>query len=212
MAAEPKPKKRELILAAALKLFNAQGSHKVSTNHIARAMGISSGNLYYHFENKEHIIRELLARLIEGFDSLVGARGEVKSGPDFIVQTISATSQLIYAYRFIYIELAALLARDEMFKSMYHDIKARRTQEFVALFDLSAQMQGRRQIVTPEERDAMIFIMWTYAEGIITALHTSNICVTPVSIQTHFKKIVYIFKAYLQPGLWSELARKLDLM
>ena len=211
MTVKPKLKRRELILATALKLFNKQGSHKVTTNHIAKAMGISPGNLYYYFKNKEHIIRELLTRLIKGFDSLVRIPGKTKSGLDLIAETIAATSELIYSYRFIYIELAALLARDEIFKAMYHDIKDRRAKEFVLAFAFLAQMGVFRQGITAEERDAVIFIMWTYAEGIITALHTSNIQVTPATIQTHFKKIVYIFKTYLQPEQWSALAQKLDL-
>ena len=208
---QPKPKRNELILNMALKLFNEQGSHKVTTNHIAKAMGISTGNLYYYYKNKEHIIRELLARLIEGFDSLLHMRTEVKSAIDLIAETIAATAELIYAYRFIYIELAALLSRDKMLKAMYHAIKDRRASEFVLLFDFIAQRGVFRQNITPEERDAIIFFIWTYVEGIITALHTSNIQVTPASIQTHLKKIVYLSKAYLQPEVWLELAQKLDL-
>jgi AcrR family transcriptional regulator len=211
MTVKPKTKRRERILATSLQMFNEQGSHKVSTNHIAKAMGISPGNLYYHFKNKEHIIRELLACLIEGFDSLVQVRGELKSGIDLIAETIEATAQLIYAYRFIYIELAALLTRDEMFKAMYYDIKTRRAQEFATLFDFVSQMGGFQQSIATEEQDAIVFIVWTYAEAIITALHTSNIPVTPATIQDHFKKIVYILKAHLTPVLWSELTRKLDL-
>jgi AcrR family transcriptional regulator len=208
---EPKTRRSESILNTALQLFNQQGSHSVTTNHIAKAMGISPGNLYYHYKNKEHIIRGLLARLIDAFDALVHLQPEGQSGLDLVAQTIAATAELIYTYRFIYIELAALLARDDRFKAMYHDIKDRRAGEFVWLFDFLTQMGVFRQNVSPEERDALIFIMWTYVEGIITALHTSNIQVTAASVQTHLKKIVYIAKAYLQPKLWSELAQKLDL-
>ena len=211
MTVKPKAKRRDLILATSLQLFNEQGSHKVSTNHIAKAMGISPGNLYYHFKNKEHIIRELLARLVEGFDSLVQVRGEFKSGIDLIAEAIEATAELIYAYRFIYVELAALLTRDEMFKTMYCDIKARRAEEFATLFDFVTQMGGFRHRIPPEEQDAIVFIMWTYAEAIITALHTSNIPVTPAAIRDHYKEIVYILKAHLTPALWSELARELGL-
>jgi AcrR family transcriptional regulator len=207
----PSAKKRDSILATALKLFNANGSHKVTTNHIAREMGISPGNLYYHFKNKEHIIRELLVRLIDGFDSLVRIEGEAASGIDIIVATLDATAELIHTYRFIYIELAALLSRDDDFKAMYHDIKERRAREFALLFGLVDGMGVFRQTITPEERDAVIFIIWTYAEGIITALHTSNIPVTTASIKIHFKKIAYFLKAYLQPAIWRELSQKLGL-
>ena len=54
---------RQRIIDAALMLFNDQGTGAVSTNHIADAAGISPGNLYYHFRNKEEIIRVLFERL-----------------------------------------------------------------------------------------------------------------------------------------------------
>ena len=55
---------RERILDAALALFNDSGTARISTNHIAAAAGISPGNLYYHFQNKEEIIRALFERTV----------------------------------------------------------------------------------------------------------------------------------------------------
>ena len=60
---------REKILDTALTLFNNEGTAAVSTNHIAEAAGISPGNLYYHFKNKEEIIRELFERLFAANDA-----------------------------------------------------------------------------------------------------------------------------------------------
>lgn len=211
MSSPAKPKKRDLILDTALALFNEQGSHKVTTNHIASAMGISPGNLYYHFKNKEHIIRELLARLIAGFDALVQLDDRATSGLDLMVRTIQATTDLLFDYRFIYIELAALLARDDEFKVTYNAIKTRRAAEFVFLFEMLAPLGVFRRVITPEERDALIFIGWTYAEGIITALSTSNIPVTREAVHTHFKRFVFLLKAYLQPAVWAELAQKMEI-
>ena len=54
-------KTRDRILQASLELFNTQGERSVSTNHLAAHLGISPGNLYYHFRNKQAIIAELLA-------------------------------------------------------------------------------------------------------------------------------------------------------
>src|SRR5215210_4307966 len=50
---------KERVLGAALRLFNEKGTAAVSTNHIAEAAGISPGNLYYHYRNKEEIIAGL---------------------------------------------------------------------------------------------------------------------------------------------------------
>ncbi len=40
---------RSAILDMAVKLFNQHGSQSVSTNRIAAEMGLSVGNLYYHY-------------------------------------------------------------------------------------------------------------------------------------------------------------------
>lgn len=56
-------KTRDRILETARTLFNDSPVHTVTTNHIAAAAGISPGNLYYHFRNREQIVLELFDRM-----------------------------------------------------------------------------------------------------------------------------------------------------
>jgi AcrR family transcriptional regulator len=61
---------KDAIIDKARELFNAEGTARVSTNHIAAALGISPGNLYYHYRNKTEIVRALFARFEAESDSV----------------------------------------------------------------------------------------------------------------------------------------------
>lgn len=56
---------RERILESAIEQFNRSGTVATTTNHISAELGISPGNLYFHFRNKEEIIRELFGRMCQ---------------------------------------------------------------------------------------------------------------------------------------------------
>ena len=51
---------RSLVLDAALRLFSHQGFRATSVRDIADAAGVSTGNVYHHFKDKETLFHELL--------------------------------------------------------------------------------------------------------------------------------------------------------
>lgn len=53
-----------LILETALALFAEQHYDAVSVRDIAEACGINAGLIYYYFENKDELLRQVLARAI----------------------------------------------------------------------------------------------------------------------------------------------------
>lgn len=71
-------KTRDKIVYAALELFNQHGERNITTNHIADHIEISPGNLYYHFRNKQEIVREIFAlysaELLERFTPIQGSQ------------------------------------------------------------------------------------------------------------------------------------------
>ena len=104
------------ILETARRLFNESNTQAVTTNHIAKEMGISPGNLHYHYKNREEIIR-MLYKQLHSESSL-----EVDELPKDI-DTLNAHHKLLikvqWKYRFFFRELLFLFSRDEELRVMY---------------------------------------------------------------------------------------------
>ena len=62
--ANPKPSKREAILAAMLDVVVEQGFHEAPMSLIAGRAGASAGLIYHHFPSKEAIIQALYERIV----------------------------------------------------------------------------------------------------------------------------------------------------
>jgi len=94
-------KTRDRILAQSLELFNAEGAPGVTTNAIAAELGMSPGNLYYHFKNKQQIIEQLLRR----FDDVLAPFGSAPESVhelDDLWLALHLLFENIDAYRFVY--------------------------------------------------------------------------------------------------------------
>ncbi len=99
------------ILETALALFNAEGEPNVTTNAIADEMDISPGNLHYHFHKKRDIVEALFARFDHDISQLL-VPDEVRQADvvDAWMQ-LHATFEIMWSYRFVYRDLAQLLAK-----------------------------------------------------------------------------------------------------
>ena len=129
-------KTRERILATALRLFNESGTGPVSTNHIAEALGISPGNLYYHFSNKEEIIRALFEQQFARWDGDYAFPDDRLPNLDDLQQLVRTTFVTAWEYRFMYRELIALLRRDTQLHQRWVDVRERGFEGFHELFNL----------------------------------------------------------------------------
>ena len=67
MASKAPRRTAERILASALGLFNRFGEPNVATTMVAADLGISPGNLYYHYPGKED-------RLYRPFQAVCGSK------------------------------------------------------------------------------------------------------------------------------------------
>ena len=104
------------ILETARKLFNESNTQSVTTNHIAKEMGISPGNLHYHYSNREEIIRLLYRQM----------REEMTLSIDELPTTLAELSEhqksligIQWEYRFFFREMLFLFSRDAVLKEQY---------------------------------------------------------------------------------------------
>jgi AcrR family transcriptional regulator len=111
MARKAPRRTAERILEVTLGLFNRFGEPNVSTTLIAAELGISPGNLYYHYPAKDALINSLFDRYENALRALLPAAGEVRDVEDawFFLHTLF---ELIWQYRFLYRDLNDLLSKN----------------------------------------------------------------------------------------------------
>jgi AcrR family transcriptional regulator len=120
-------KANEKAIIAAIRLFRQNGTVSVTTNHIAEAAGISPGNLYYHFRNKEEIIREVFEYIIRFMDHVWSP---IEGAPDQAISRVLLRLLTLYrSYGFFYRDLPELLRRDPILKTRYLELRNRRFTE-----------------------------------------------------------------------------------
>ncbi len=111
---------KETILQTAIDLFNDMGTARVTTNLIAKEAGISPGNLYYHFTDKAHIIREIFERMTSDWDEV--NKVFLETGPQFedlMTEFITANFKLLWEYRFYSREMVPLINADPILKERH---------------------------------------------------------------------------------------------
>jgi AcrR family transcriptional regulator len=111
-------KTKEKILLASIELFNRSGVNAVTTNHIAKAMEISPGNLYFHYDNKEEILAELFRRMMKETYSIWGPKKVKAASP---MNFIDANFEIYWKYRFFHREMYSLRRKDPALAKMWKE-------------------------------------------------------------------------------------------
>jgi AcrR family transcriptional regulator len=154
---------RDRVVGAAVRLFNESGTAAVSTNHIAGAAGVSPGNLYYHFRNKEEIIREIWDRIDALWASSYAPPGG-SLGVDGLGAVVEKTFSRLWEYRFFYRELGALTRRDPELRRRYLIVRGRGLEGTEALLRGFVETGVLRGLEDPVEVSRLAKILMLVAE------------------------------------------------
>jgi len=128
MQRKPKRQTRERILETALALFNRYGEPSVTTSAIALEMGISHGNLYYHYRSKEKIVEDLFETFAADIERTLAAPERRPTHVEDVWLFLHLVFEAIFRYRFLYRDLNELLSRHRLIETRFKRILARKTE------------------------------------------------------------------------------------
>ena len=138
---------RAQILDAALGLFSHQGFRATSVRDIAAKSGVSTGNVYHHFKDKETIFRELLDvywRAIDSPDFPVNRALTRGSFPENLEDIGRASRESVALYRpyvtLIYVDVVEF---EGMHIRKFYSEMAGRFERFVALHKEEMKIEGK---------------------------------------------------------------------
>lgn len=149
-----KSKTKEKIKQVSIKLFNENETLSITTNHIAKEAGISPGNLYYHYKNKEEIIREIYSEMSNDFEDFNSFKKIASSDNPLkeLSNTFDKLSVLFWEYRFLIRDSALLMALDKKLKEHFTKNQEKRIKQIEGLL----RFLIKEEIITPFNEEELI--------------------------------------------------------
>ncbi len=121
---------KDKILKTALDLFNNRGLDKVSPRLIAEKVGISDGNLRYHFKTKELLITQLYENMLAELDANMQQQQQTSFSLAGLLDHIKIGIETQYKYKFILINLVEICRNIKLIRKHYREATRRRQEEF----------------------------------------------------------------------------------
>ena len=164
MERKPKRKTRERILQAALMLFNRFGEPSVTVSAIAADMGISHGNLYYHYPSKEKIVEDLFRDFRRDIERTLAAPESRPAHAEDVWLFLHLMFETIFKYRFLYRDLNELLSRHHSIEKYFQELLEHQTETATTimrrLVEAGAMQATPAEIATLSENMTIIATYW----------------------------------------------------
>ncbi|MDR7654834.1 TetR/AcrR family transcriptional regulator [Acinetobacter junii] len=178
-----KPNKtKDRILQISLQLFNERGERSVTTNHIAAELGISPGNLYYHFRNKQEIIKELAQQYQAETLEMLALPVDRPLNANDKISYFQVLSNQLWAYRFIHRDVYHLVENNEDFRKIYPRFAGQVMQQGQKIY--RAFVDAGLMRMTDSEIEALIINLWIVLTNWTNFLYMSG----HISDNTHLEE------------------------
>ena len=130
-------KTKDKIVAASIELFNRYGVQNVPVNRIAAELGISPGNLNYHFKSKDMILQSIFPMIeAEMRETLTPSTTEPRPlSASYVAQFQIGIGRSLWKYRFFFCSLQNILDKNDQLDTQYFEFHDWAVGQFQQLLD-----------------------------------------------------------------------------
>lgn len=185
------------LLDAAALLFIEQGVARTTLNDIARATGMTRGAIYWHFDNKEEVIKALWERdagtLHHEFIDALTRADTVASGEGFretiktLLNAVTVDARLSQAVRIVFHCIEFTSEKTELQRFLFE----RRDQFYAALQQALHRLEEKGLLRPGLAPEVAASALWSYITGLIdTHLEPESLT---ADLQLHGDQLVDLF-------------------
>lgn len=165
---------KQRIKDKARELFNQQGLSDTSLRNIAGELGMSQGNLNYHYKVKEDLVTALYFELVSKMNEKMATMTAASSILDSLYRSSQTMSFVFYDYRFLLKDLYKIFLKNSTIKEHYIQLQVIRKKQFLQIFeDLIAANLMRKEEIS-KEYDNLYLRMQILGDNWINAQETLN--------------------------------------
>lgn len=151
-------KTTDRIIDASLALFNAKGFANVPMSTIAMTVGISPGNLNYHFKSKADIVLAVYPLLQDALRQSKSA-GEPFDAREGVRQLLEIL-RTMWRYRFFFNGLLQLLSDDRALRRRYQEMERNMVASIQAILDELIEQGDMHEIDAPNSTKILAHAWW----------------------------------------------------
>jgi len=203
----------ERILEVALALFNRFGEPNVSTTLIAGELGISPGNLYYHYPAKEALLNALFDRYAQATHALLDTADSVQDVEDawFFLHSLF---ERIWEFRFVYRDLADLMTNSRQLETQFKALLQAKAQAMRAL--LAGMARSGALAIDPRLREStatsmvVLLTYWLGYEYVRDPRHALEPAAAESALLRGAAHVLHLLAPYLVAAQREHLLRLAD--
>ncbi len=184
------------IKATAISLFNEFGTGSISIGRIASEVGISRGNLQYHYANKQELIRAIYQDIAK--EVLSNWEGDDKQPTvSHMAEMFVRQLNYVWRHRFIYREMVLLVRADARLALQVRTNRARRIEAVIKFFKALVKNRVLKKTRGEESLRYLVIMTWIFCDNWLNFIEIQGSEINPETLQEGYDHIIEMLYPYL---------------